>query len=82
MSAKLDRLFSIYNLLKSRPVTISHVSTWAEKRNLKISERTFYRDLRELERVILGVNEKIVVSVGEKNRKTWKIEFFFLKTLH
>lgn len=75
MSAKLDRLFNIYNLLKSRPVTISYISTWAERRNLKISERTFYRDLRELEKVMLGANEKIVVSIGEKNKKTWKIEF-------
>ena len=75
MSEKSQRLLKIYNLLKRRPVTIEYLKTWAENHHIQISERTFYRDLSVLENSMLADDEQIVVSRGEKNKKTWKIEF-------
>lgn len=75
MSDKTDRLLKIYSLLKRGPVTIETVKQWAEKNNIRISERTFYRDLNDLENSLMMDDEKLVVIVGEKNKKIWKIEF-------
>lgn len=75
MSTKSQRLLKIYALLRHQPVTIEILKHWAARNNISISERTFYRDLQVLERSILMPDEEIVVAVGEKNKKTWKIEF-------
>lgn len=75
MSAKSHRLLQIYALLKHRPVTIEYLKWWAIKNNIQISERTFYRDLTVLENSVLTEGEHIIVSTGEKNKKTWKIEY-------
>lgn len=75
MSVKSERLLKIYARLKRGPVTIETIKDWASRNNIRISERTFYRDLNELETSLVLPGESIVVSVGEKNRKTWKIEY-------
>lgn len=75
MSEKSKRLMMIYSRLKSGPVTIEMLSNWASKNEVQISSRSFYRDLYDLENSVIPANEKLVVSVGEKNRKTWKIEY-------
>ena len=75
MYHKSTRLLKIYGLLKRGPVTIETIKIWARKNNISISERTFYRDLIELENSLVLEGEKLVVKVGEKNRKIWKIEF-------
>ncbi|QOW11208.1 WYL domain-containing protein [Kaistella flava (ex Peng et al. 2021)] len=75
MSEKSKRLMMIYSRLKSSPVTIEMLSSWAKKNDVQISSRTFYRDLYDLENSVILPNEKLVVAVGEKNRKTWKIEY-------
>lgn len=75
MSEKSKRLMMIYSRLKSSPVTIEMLSNWAKKNDIQISSRSFYRDLHDLENSFIPSNEKLVVSVGEKNRKTWKIEY-------
>ena len=75
MSEKSKRLMMIYSRLKSGPVTIEMLSNWASKNAMQISSRSFYRDLYDLENSVIPTNEKLVVSVGEKNRKTWKIEY-------
>lgn len=75
MSEKSKRLMMIYSRLKSGPITIEMLSGWAHKNDVQISSRTFYRDLHDLENSYIPSNEKLVVTVGEKNRKTWKIEY-------
>lgn len=75
MSTKSQRLLKIYALLRHQPVTIEILKHWAARNNISISERTFYRDLQVLERSVLMPDEEIVVAVGEKNKKTWKIEY-------
>lgn len=75
MSEKSRRLLRIYALLKRQPVTIETLSHWAGKNKIQISERTFYRDLKILEDSMLSDGEVITVKTGEKNKKTWKIEF-------
>lgn len=75
MPAKLQRLLKIYSLLKSQPVTVEILKKWAHKNNINISERTFYRDLLALETTVLAPGETIVVTTGEKNKKTWKIQY-------
>ncbi len=71
---KSTRLLKIYAQLRKAPVTIASINTWAKKNDVQISERTLYRDLAEIEIMMLLDNEQIVVEEGEKNRKTWKIE--------
>lgn len=75
MSQKSERLLRIYSRLKQGPVTIEIIKEWASKNNINISERTFYRDLDDLELALLLTEEKLVVKIGEKNKKIWKIEF-------
>ena len=75
MSEKSKRLMMIYSRLKSGPVTIEMLSAWANKNGVQISPRTFYRDLEDLENSLMLSDQKLVVTVGEKNRKSWKIEY-------
>lgn len=75
MSDKSERLLKIYSLLKRGPVTVEVLKHWAKQNGLEISTRTFYRDLQDLESSLLIDGEKLVVSVGEKNKKVWKIEY-------
>lgn len=75
MSEKSKRLMMIYSRLKSGPVTIEMLTSWAKKNDIQISTRAFYRDLNDLENSVILPNEKLVIAVGEKNRKTWKIEY-------
>lgn len=75
MSEKSKRLMMIYSRLKSGPITIEMLTDWAQKYDVQISTRTFYRDLCDLENSFIPADEKLVVMVGEKNRKTWKIEY-------
>lgn len=75
MSEKSKRLMMIYSRLKSGPVTIEMLSAWANKNGVQISPRTFYRDLEDLENSLMLSDKKLVVTVGEKNRKSWKIEY-------
>lgn len=75
MPKKSERLLQIYSRLKQSPVTIEIIRNWAAKSGIAISERTFYRDLAELEKNILPKGETITTTIGEKNKKTWKIEY-------
>ena len=75
MSEKANRLLRIYSRLRKAPVTINTIKDWAKKNSIEISERTLYRDLEEIQKSILLEGEKIIEFIGEKNKKTWKIEF-------
>ncbi len=75
MSQKSERLLRIYSRLKQGPVTIEIIKEWALNNNINISDRTFYRDLDDLEIALLLTDEKLIVKTGEKNKKIWKIEF-------
>ena len=75
MSQKSERLLRIYSRLKQGPVTIELIKAWAASNNINISERTFYRDLDDLEIALMLTDEKLIVKTGEKNKKIWKIEF-------
>ncbi len=73
MSNRSNRLLKIYSRLKLSPVTIEILENWAVKNDFNFSTRTFYRDLEILERSLILSNEKLTVTIGEKNKKTWKI---------
>lgn len=75
MSGKSNRLLRIYGRLKRGPVTIDVIRDWAHRNGIEVSERSLYRDLSEIENSVMLDGERIVVSEGEKNKKTWKIEF-------
>ena len=74
MSKKSKNLLRIYNRLKRGPVNIEVIKQWAKSHDLNISERTLYRYLDELEDIVQH-NEKLIITEGEKNKKTWKIEY-------
>ena len=69
MSQKSERLLRIYSRLKQGPVTIELIKAWAASNNINISERTFYRDLDDLEIALMLTDEKLIVKTGEKNKK-------------
>ena len=75
MADKTTRILMIYSRLRRGPVTIEILKDWALSNDIFISERSLYRDLKEIEKIVLLDNERVVVTEGEKNRKTWKIEF-------
>lgn len=75
MSERSTRLLLIYSRLKSGPVTIELLQQWAHKYDIQVSGRTLYRDLLTLETSLTLPDEKLVVSIGEKNRKIWKLEY-------
>lgn len=69
MSEKSERLLKIYSRLKRGPVTIEVIKNWAKTNDIKVSERTFYRDLKDLESSLMMDGERIVVSEGEKKQE-------------
>lgn len=75
MSQRLERLTRIYNRLRTGPVTIPIISKWAKSANLKVSERQLYRDLNDLQFWHMADGERVVEIAGEKNKKTWKLEY-------
>ncbi|MCW3075223.1 MAG: hypothetical protein JWP69_2292 [Flaviaesturariibacter sp.] len=75
MADKASRLLRIYSRLRRSPVTIEIIKDWAMRSSIDVSERQLYRDLKEIEASINLEGEKVIVFEGEKNRKTWKIEF-------
>lgn len=75
MSDKANRLLRIYSRLRRGPVTIEIIKQWAKKNGFQISDRSLYRDLKEIEQSILLEGEKIIVTESEKNKKIWKIEY-------
>lgn len=72
---KIKRLLKIYNRIKSGPITIDSLKEWIAQHDISVSDRTLYRYLTEIESFLLPEGEKMVVVKGEKNKKTWKIEF-------
>lgn len=75
MSDKATRMLRIYERLQRGPATILSLKDWTKNNEINISERTLYRDLMELKELSLVKGEKIIEYKGEKNKKTWKIEF-------
>jgi predicted DNA-binding transcriptional regulator YafY len=80
MSDKASRLLRIYSRLRRGPVTIEVIKEWAKRSHIEVSERQLYRDLKEIEQSVNLEGEQVIVYDGEKNRKTWKVEFKDSKT--
>ncbi|MCQ4035724.1 helix-turn-helix transcriptional regulator [Kaistella montana] len=74
MPKKSENLLKVYSRLKRGPVNIEILKKWIKTNGLSISERTIYRYLHDLENIELP-DEKLIVTEGEKNKKTWKIEY-------
>lgn len=72
MSDKASRLLRIYSRLRRGPVTIEILKSWAVQNDIHVSERSLYRHLKEIEKIVLLDNEKVVVSEGEKTGKPGK----------
>ncbi len=74
-SSKAVNLLRIYNRLRQSPVTLDVLYQWTGRRGIKISKRSLYRYLDDLEKTVQFQGEKMTVYEGEKNKKVWKIEF-------
>lgn len=74
-SSKAVNLLRIYNRLRQSPVTLEVLYQWTGRRGIKISKRSLYRYLDDLEKTVQFQGEKMTVYEGEKNKKVWKIEF-------
>ncbi len=75
MSAAIERLIRIYNRLRRGPVTIEIISKWVNDAGINVSKRQLYRDLDNLKDLKFAEGENVVEFIGEKNRKTWKLEY-------
>ena len=75
MSAYIERLIRIYNRLRRGPVTIYIISVWAKNAGIDVGERQLYRDLNTLLNLKFTEGENVVEYTGEKNQKTWKLEY-------
>jgi predicted DNA-binding transcriptional regulator YafY len=74
-SSKAVNLLRIYNRLRQSPVTLDVLYQWTGRRGIKISKRSLYRYLDDLEKTVQFQGEKMTVYEGEKNKKVWKIEY-------
>ena len=74
MPKKSENLLRVYSRLKRGPVNIDIMKKWIKANELSISERTLYRYLDDLEHMMMP-DEKLIITEGEKNKKTWKIEY-------
>jgi len=75
MSVRLERLIRIYNRLRRGPVTIDIISEWVKGADINVSDRQLYRDLNALQHLHIADGENVIEFTGEKNKKTWKIEY-------
>ena len=74
-SPKAVNLLRIYNRLRQSPVTLDVLFQWTERIGIKISRRSLYRYLNDLENTVQFQGERLIVYEGEKNKKVWKIEY-------
>ena len=65
MSDKSERLLKIYARLKRSPVTIEIIRDWAKKNDIKVSERTFYRDIARLVELNFLDDQDGLIIVGD-----------------
>jgi hypothetical protein len=73
MQRKSERLFRIYQRLKSIPQTIEELYRWSKQADLGISRRTLYRYVEELENAIHEPDFELVVTNQESKEKKWHI---------
>jgi predicted DNA-binding transcriptional regulator YafY len=74
-STKSINMFRIYDRLKHSPVTLDVLYDWVRKEGIKVSRRTLYRYLNNLETTVDFRGEKLVIYHNELNKKVWKIEY-------
>ncbi|MFM7218538.1 MAG: helix-turn-helix transcriptional regulator [Bacteroidota bacterium] len=73
MQRKSERLFRIYQRLKTVPQTIDELYRWAKQADLEIGRRTLYRYLEELE---VSMNEpgfELVVTNNDSKERRWHV---------
>jgi hypothetical protein len=73
MQRKSERLFRIYQRLKSSPQTIDELYLWSKKADLGIGRRTLYRYLEELEDTIHDPGFELVSSNHNSKEKRWQV---------
>ncbi|MFM8433359.1 MAG: helix-turn-helix transcriptional regulator [Bacteroidota bacterium] len=73
MQRKSERLFRIYQRLKTVPQTIDELHRWSQNVDLGIGKRTLYRYLEELE---ISMNEpgfELIVTNHDAKEKRWQV---------
>jgi predicted DNA-binding transcriptional regulator YafY len=97
MQRKSERLFRIYQRLKTVPQTIDELFRWSRQADLGIGRRTLYRYLEELESAIHEPGYELIVTNHDTKEKRWHVvhskrnkdsqrkaairSFYFLKNL-
>lgn len=73
MQRKSERIFRIYQRLKSLPQTIDELYVWSKKVDLGIGRRTLYRYLDELENTLHEPGFELVTTNHNSKEKRWQV---------
>ena len=73
MQRKSERLFRIYQRLKTVPQTIDELFRWSNHVDLGIGRRTLYRYLEELESSIHEPGYEVIITNHETKEKRWQV---------
>ena len=73
MQRKSERIFRIYQRLKSTPQTIDELYLWSKKVDLGIGRRTLYRYLEELENTLHEPGFELVTTNQNSKEKRWHV---------
>lgn len=70
---QLERVKFIYKLLEQSPYTVLEIHALLLQKNIQIGTRQIYHDIQQMQAHFLKEEERIVHSVGQFNRKTFRL---------
>ena len=70
---QLERVYFIYEALEKEPLTVNAIHDKLISRNVEVGIRQIYHDLQQISSFYLRKDEKITSSVGQYNRKMFRL---------
>jgi len=70
---QLERVHLIYQALEKEPLTVNDIYEKLKNSNIKVGLRQIYHDLNQISLYYLRNEEKIMFSVGQFNRKIYRL---------
>ncbi|MFN5325035.1 MAG: helix-turn-helix transcriptional regulator [Bacteroidota bacterium] len=74
MQKKSERLFRIFNRLKTKPHTVEELHRWCQSHDIPAGPRTIYRYLTEIQSLAVENGFKVVSNESELREKKWHVE--------
>jgi len=70
---QLERVYLIYQALEKEPLTVNDIYEKLKNSNIKVGIRQIYHDLNQISLYYLRKEEKIIYTVGQFNRKIYRL---------